>query len=403
MIYHARLIEAVYAALGLMVLLTIAAFFLSESGRINNFPTYIVGLLFIVLLVLDRSLVRHIDVPLMSGIVGLLVYLSVTALWADNGGFTAMLLQLGYGALIVSFVYSVLMLHIYYPAFSRFLIWFTVLAAVVSASYSVQLHYALPDYQPLLEDRLVALGRLHNPVIGALSYGMAIVMTLYLMIRGGEHNDRFLSSFCLIALGIGVALTYTRSVWVGISIVALYAIACYLPGSRVRKVLAGGIFLIAVAGLIIAHFGWDELVKRSTSFRPEIWGELISRTLQANWFLGHGITADSSVAHSSYEHGVFSFHHAHSVYVATFFYGGLLGFLGLGALLIILGLRLYRAEESELRNLASMMLLYAVVVMFFDGDRILEKVDYLWIVFWLPVALVLIVDRTNIQESHLGR
>jgi hypothetical protein len=31
--------------------------------------------------------------------------------------------------------------------------------------------------------------------------------------------------------------------------------------------------------------------------------------------------------------------------------------------------------------------------MFFDGDRLLEKVDYLWVVFWLPVALTLIVDQ----------
>jgi O-antigen ligase len=393
LIYHARLIEAVYAALGLMVLLTIAAFFLSESGRVNNFPTYVVGILFIVLLVLDRSVVRHFDVPLMTGIVGLLVYLSVSALWADNGSFTAMLLQLGYSALIVSFVYSVLMLHMHYPAFSRFLIWFTVLAAVVSATYSVQLHYALPDYQPLLEDRLVALGRLHNPVIGALSYGMAIVMALYLMIRGGEHNDRFLSGCCVTALGIGVALTYTRSVWVGISIAVLYAIARYLPGPKARKVLAAGIFLMVIVSMIVAHFGWDELIKRSTSFRPEIWGELISRTLQTNWFLGHGITSNSSVAHSSYEHGVFSFHHAHSVYVATFFYGGILGLLGLCALLIILGQRLNLARGSELRDLTSMMLLYAVAVMFFDGDRLLEKVDYLWVVFWLPVALTLIVDQ----------
>ena len=144
---------------------------------------------------------------------------------------------------------------------------------------------------------------------------------------------------------------------------------------------------------VLASFGWDELVKRSTSFRPEIWGELISRTLQTNWLLGHGIIADSSVAHSSYEHGVFSFHHAHSVYVATFFYGGVVGLLGFLGLLAYLGLRLYQANGAEMRGLATMALIYAAVVMFFDGDRLLVKVDYLWIVFWLPVAMVLVVDQ----------
>lgn len=393
MIYSARMIEVIYAALGIMVLLSIAAFFLAESGKINNFPTYVVGILFILLMLLDRSAVRHFDAHLVLGITGLLTYFSLSALWADNGGLAAMLLYFGYSVLILSFVYSVLLLQMHYQEFLRFLVWFTVLAAVVSASYSVHLHYAFPEYQPLLENRLVALGRLHNPVISALSYGMAIVMALHLLICGTNNNDRFFSGFCIVVLLVGVTLTYTRSVWIGVSVATLYAIALYFPGSTWRRVAAAVLFLSVVVAIMLASFGWDELVKRSTSFRPEIWGELINRTLKTNWLLGHGIIADSSVAHSSYEHGTFSFHHAHSMYVATLFYGGVIGLSGFLGFLAYLGLRLHQADGAEKRGLATMALIYAVVVMFFDGDRFLAKVDYFWIVFWLPVAITLIVDR----------
>jgi len=393
MIYSARMIEVIYAALGIMVLLSIAAFFLAESGKINNFPTYVVGILFILLMLLDRSAVRHFDAHLVLGITGLLTYFSLSALWADNGGLAAMLLYFGYSVLILSFVYSVLLLQMHYQEFLRFLVWFTVLAAVVSASYSVHLHYAFPEYQPLLEDRLVALGRLHNPVISALSYGMAIVMALHLLIFGTNNNDRFFSGFCIVVLLVGVTLTYTRSVWIGVSVTTLYAIALYFPGSTWRRVAAAVLFLSVVVAIMLASFGWDELVKRSTSFRPEIWGELINRTLKTNWLLGHGIIADSSVAHSSYEHGTFSFHHAHSMYVATLFYGGVIGLSGFLGFLVYLGLLLHQADGDEKRGLATMALIYAVVVMFFDGDRFLAKVDYFWIVFWLPVAITLIVDR----------
>ena len=393
MIYSARMIEVIYAALGIMVLLSIAAFFLAESGKINNFPTYVVGILFILLMLLDRSAVRHFDAHLVLGITGLLTYFSLSALWADNGGLAAMLLYFGYSVLILSFVYSVLLLQMHYQEFLRFLVWFTVLAAVVSASYSVHLHYAFPEYQPLLEDRLVALGRLHNPVISALSYGMAIVMALHLLICGTNNNDRFFSGFCIVVLLVGVTLTYTRSVWIGVSVATLYAIALYFPGSTWRRVAAAVLFLSVVVAIMLASFGWDELVKRSTSFRPEIWGELINRTLKTNWLLGHGIIADSSVAHSSYEHGTFSFHHAHSMYVATLFYGGVIGLSGFLGFLVYLGLLLHQADGDEKRGLATMALIYAVVVMFFDGDRFLAKVDYFWIVFWLPVAITLIVDR----------
>ncbi|MBC81393.1 MAG: hypothetical protein CMQ33_11250 [Gammaproteobacteria bacterium] len=393
MIYSARMIEVIYAALGIMVLLSIAAFFLAESGKINNFPTYVVGILFILLMLLDRSAVRHFDAHLVLGITGLLTYFSLSALWADNGGLAAMLLYFGYSVLILSFVYSVLLLQMHYQEFLRFLVWFTVLAAVVSASYSVHLHYAFPEYQPLLENRLVALGRLHNPVISALSYGMAIVMALHLLICGTNNNDRFFSGFCIVVLLVGVTLTYTRSVWIGVSVTTLYAIALYFPGSTWRRVAAAVLFLSVVVAIMLASFGWDELVKRSTSFRPEIWGELINRTLKTNWLLGHGIIADSSVAHSSYEHGTFSFHHAHSMYVATLFYGGVIGLSGFLGFLVYLGLLLHQADGDEKRGLATMALIYAVVVMFFDGDRFLAKVDYFWIVFWLPVAITLIVDR----------
>ena len=393
MIYYARMIEVIYAALGVVVLLSIAAFFLAESGKINNFPTYAVGILFILLILLDRSAVRHFDAHIVLGIIGLLTYFSLSALWAENGGPAAMLLYFGYSILILSFVCSVLLLQMHYQEFLRFLVWFTVLAAVVSASYSVHLHYAFPEYQPLLEDRLVALGRLHNPVISALSYGMAIVMALHLLIFGNNNNDRFFSGFCIVVLLVGVTLTYTRSVWIGVSVATLYAIALYFPGSTWRRAAAAVLFLSVVVAIVLASFGWDELVKRSTSFRPEIWEELINRTLKTNWLLGHGIIADSSVAHSSYEHGTFSFHHAHSIYVATLFYGGVVGLLGLLGFLVYLGLRLHQANGVETRGLANMALIYAVVVMFFDGDRFLAKIDYFWIVFWLPVAITLIVDR----------
>ena len=74
MIYSARMIEVIYAALGIMVLLSIAAFFLAESGKINNFPTYVVGILFILLMLLDRRAVPHFDAHLVLLKTGLLTY-----------------------------------------------------------------------------------------------------------------------------------------------------------------------------------------------------------------------------------------------------------------------------------------------------------------------------------------
>jgi O-antigen ligase len=371
-------------------LLTIAAFFLSENGRINTFPTYGVGLVLIVLLVLDKSLLRHFGGRLPIAIATLLAYFSLSPLWADNGNLSLTLLYLGYAILIVAFLGSIVLLQLHYVEFVRFLVWLTVLAAVVSATYSIQLHYAYPEFQPLREDRLFALGRLHNPVVGGLSYGIAMVMTLHLAIQGRSSNDRFLALFCLLILLVAVVLTNTRSLWVGLSAAVMYAIGVHLPTSRGLKILVAAMLLAVICGIVIGSMGWDELLKRSTSFRPEIWQGLITRALDNNWLIGGGITADSSLAY-----GVFNFQHAHSVYVATFYYGGLFGLTLLAALLYVCFGSLIRSEQSDLQTLAALLLVYSVVVIFFDGDRFLTKVDYLWVVFWLPIAIVLIVDREN--------
>ena len=390
LIYRQHLIKVIHIALGIMVFLTITAFFLAENGKINNFPTYFVGVLFIVLLVLDRSLIRFVDLRMLSGTAGLLGYLVISALWSDNGGVTTLFLYLAYMTLIVSFIYSVLFLQARFAEFSRYFIWFTILAATVSVSISIQLNYAFPEFRPLPEDRLFAFGRLNNPVVSALSYGMVVVLALHMLIQGRDTIERALSGLCMVALLAGVVLTGTRSVWAGLLAAALYSIAFYLPGTRSRKLIASFALLLAVSGILLFIFGWEELARRSASFRPEIWLGLIEQTLSVNWLFGNGIASDSS-----FQFEMLEFQHAHSIYVSIFFYGGMVGLLALLGFIGLCADRSLRANSSDLQALASMMLLYGITVLFFDGDRILTKVDYIWIVFWLPIAMVLVADQEN--------
>ncbi len=397
LIYRQHLIKVIHIALGIMVFLTIAAFFLAENGKINSFPTYFVGVLFIVLLVLDRSLIRFVDLRMLAGTAGLLGYLGISSLWSDNGGVTTMLLYLAYMTLIVSFLYSVLFLQVRFAAFSRYFIWFTILAATVSVSISIQLNYAFPEFQPLPEDRLFAFGRLNNPVVSALSYGMVVVLALHMLIQGRDTSERVLSGLCMMALLTGVVLTGTRSVWAGLLAAALYSIAVYLPGTRTRKLLASFLLLLAVSGILLFIFGWEELARRSASFRPEIWRGLIEQTLSVNWLLGNGIASDSS-----FQYEMLEFQHAHSIYVSTFFYGGVIGLLALLGFIGLCAGRLLRANSSEIQALATMMLLYGVTVLLFDGDRILTKVDYIWMVFWLPIAMVLVADQENRHRNTIS-
>ena len=67
-----------------------------------------------------------------------------------------------------------------------------------------------------------------------------------------------------------------------------------------------------------------------------------------------------------------------------------IGRLGLLLLLLVITiLWLASAEDSGERNLAIMLLSYGVIFGLFDGDNILNKIDYLWWLVWLPIGLCL--------------
>ena len=98
--------------------------------------------------------------------------------------------------------------------------------------------------------------------------------------------------------------------------------------------------------------------------------------------VGHGAPAGSELLIDGTVHK-----HAHSIYFATFFYGGIIGLILLLSLLAASFGALFRMGAGQKVILAVTTLLYSVIVLIFDGDRLLEKVDFMWVVFWLPIAL----------------
>ena len=101
-----------------------------------------------------------------------------------------------------------------------------------------------------------------------------------------------------------------------------------------------------------------------------------------SWLIGYGDNASSTVDTAGY-----LFEHPHSIYLSTLFYGGI---IGLGLLLALIAksyVILFRAQAGEPRGIALACLTFGAVSLLFDGDYLLDKIDYVWLVLWLPVAL----------------
>ena len=79
--------------------------------------------------------------------------------------------------------------------------------------------------------------------------------------------------------------------------------------------------------------------------------------------------------------------HAHSIYVSTLQHGGILGLALLILVLVVAAADALELPPSESRTVTLVALAYGMTVLIFDGQSIVRKIDFVWLLFWFPVAL----------------
>ncbi len=381
-----------------MIALSVVTYFLATNGKINNFPTYLAALAFIPFIAIRPGYVVSLSRPIIPLIIVFLLYLVLSATWSENTRPILVATYLGYAFLLASFVLGIGVISNQYPDFLKWLMVLTVLSATISCCFSIFLYFWLPDYHPLIEERLYSLGRLRNPVIGALSYGVAATICANLALVHARWM-RFLWSACLAILLLGILFTETRSAWVGliISIPACVMLQREISVRAKYSMLVTFFLILTVTMIATWLMGyWDEVLHRALSFRPEIWLKAVRDTTQENLILGKGIASSSRLLIDGISH-----HHPHSIYVSTFFYGGLTGALLLVTLISACLKELIKKDFTPLVILALSTLLYAVSTLMIDGNRLLEKIDFHWLVFWLPVALCLVATGEENSDIKL--
>ena len=362
-------------------ILTCTTFFLLENGSGNSFSTYLLGLGTIPLIALQfRTL--PIDWTLAGLIALFLGYMTLSVLWSSNN--EPVVKTFSEALLVLTFCLAVPVSIERFHWFLNALVVLVILSAVVNSGYSIYLHYALPDYQPLPEPRLYALGRLSNPVIGALSYGFATVLAAYMFLN---ETRRLASAGYLAAIVlfiVAIVLTGSRGVYLAMAAAMSIGMLLHYPGNRKLQVTGVAGTLLALSAAAYFFLGPEALFSRALSFRPEIWSEFISRTITSNVWIGTGMTTDSE-----FQLPELLIQHPHSVFIATFYYGGLIGLaLYLGLVLRAIS-SLGAMRQHNVRLLGSMLLAFGLTGTLLDGNELIEKVNYLWFLVWLPVGLAL--------------
>ena len=396
-----------------LTLLTLIWFYLGHSNGGNNIPTYLLAVTILFWSALRRNSIQAIrESSVLSSSLLLLGYLALSGLWTPGWTWRALISLVGNTLLVTCFVVALVLSARHWSAGPAtdlkrqgFLTWLTLIlvcACFVSSSASLHLHYLFPDYRPLPEpSRLVAMGRLDNPVVASLAYGFALVLLLHLCLWKSRRAIPVWISLGLPA-GFAIWLTETRGVYMGLG-VALISLLLDRLGFRVDRTLLVALLLslTVVATIFIAYplLPWllDWALPRGTSMRLEIWSTAIASISEQHLLFGKG---QLDPGHLTYES--LTFLHPHSLLVSTLYFGGL---LGLTLLLLTMGItirQLLLARHDEQRSLAIGLVTFSYSVLLLDGAEVLTKVDFLWLIFWLPVSITAVLELERKAASRGG-
>lgn len=241
------------------------------------------------------------------------------------------------------------------------------------------------------------VGTFTNPTFFAEMIGLALPVTLALLLKSRAWKDRIVLSGYAACQGFALILTYSRGAWLGF-MVSFAVMAVFYE----RKLLILGL-LAAVAALFLAP---PVLVERllssftlddsSNSYRMFIWRGSIA-LLKANFLRGVGLGAESFV-HVYPEYMIIQTPapHAHSTYLEMLIELGLLGFTALMWFLVAWASYVFftilKAEGRWGKRWAEIGILSGIFSAI-AGHMVQGVVEYTWyspkiaIVYWMWVGL----------------
>jgi O-antigen ligase len=363
--------------------LFLGGFFLLPTGKaVNN--VYYALVLTPALFLLRRTDWRWLaNNNLWRAAMLLLLYLAMSGLWTEHMQLGAWLSQakaLPYVGIYLALIACVVVRR---PGAIDWLVRTLVVAAVIGTVVSAIRFYSSAAW-PM---RLEYTGAVYNANEGATLAGTALLLALFQLVPASTRTWRRRAWLTgTAALLVGMVLSGSRT-----PLTAL--VACTILGLGLRRqwrLLAIGSAALAVSiAMAVNLSAGQQAIARGDSFRLAIWQHYAERVAKHPW-LGEGVLTDdkSRVEFSAGDGTAFTALHPHDVYLATALYGGALAVLLLLAL-VALALRqgwtlAKRGEPAWL-----LVLVFALLCMLTDGDRLLHAPRAIWVYFWLPIGALI--------------
>lgn len=369
-----------------------------QSGSARNAQVYIWLLLPALFFVFYKLIVRSKCVPSAHYIpwIFFLLWVGLSALWATGSEKDAFSLAKR-GLLIALYLQAIYLLMSYNEAFLKKALFAGVVMVAVGALVSIVYQFGILDkplaYRAYRIDRS-GIGNFANygwPVVAGIFHGAIAVWALGVAL---DKRTVFKSVLFWLAifmlLSLYVLLTYTRGAWFALlgGIVAVVI----LQNSRLGWWLLG-IGTVLVLALVIKF--WPQLViefqEKQLSGRGPIWVYYF-KIMSGHWAVGHGLGTPFEYR---WPDGVHVSPHAHSLYLQQVYDSGIVSLALLGAGLLGLAHKAWKLRSNYWVRLAFPALVFALIAMLTDVERIFTRPGDYWTLFWLPVAILLAVPMRS--------
>lgn len=159
-----------------------------------------------------------------------------------------------------------------------------------------------------------------------------------------------------------------------------------------------GIGTVLVLALVIKF--WPQLViefqEKQLSGRGPIWVYYF-KVMSGHWAVGHGLGTPFEYR---WPDGVQVSPHAHSLYLQQVYDSGIVSLALLGAGLLALAHKAWKLRSNYWVRLAFPALVFALIAMLTDVERVFTRPGDYWTLFWLPVAILLAVPMRSKQSDQ---
>jgi O-antigen ligase len=263
--------------------------------------------------------------------------------------------------------------------------WFSLAPIIITVGAALATVIWYQDHS-FPNSRLFGWGRMdYPPHLSAIAaFGIIAAFSQFSTVTRGLKISYILS---ILALGLFIILTQsTLGAWAVCIAASAFLV---VPRLQIMLVIGTTVGILVLISLLQPSLLQPIVENVGGSARLEIWQHIIG-LLQPSWLIGHGLKADFNYLYfDAIQNLNFNFNRTHNVYLASLYYGGVIGFaLNIMVSFFALLVLFIKALRDKKAGPLALMLLGSALI---GGDwsHIIDHPDLPYLIYWLPLSVAI--------------